>query len=107
MKVGALIVAAGRGERAGGDIPKQYRLLAGAPVLTWSMRALLQAGIRDIVVAIDPVHEDLCRAAIADAARIVQGGSTRTIIFSARSVSSYAACTTSRMLPSIPRAFKF
>ena len=27
----ALIVAAGRGERAGGGVPKQFRLLAGKP----------------------------------------------------------------------------
>ena len=31
--VAAVIVAAGRGTRAGGDLPKQYRTLAGEPVL--------------------------------------------------------------------------
>ena len=35
----ALIVAAGRGERAGGGIPKQYRSLAGKPVLRWAIEA--------------------------------------------------------------------
>jgi 2-C-methyl-D-erythritol 4-phosphate cytidylyltransferase/2-C-methyl-D-erythritol 2,4-cyclodiphosphate synthase len=35
----ALIVAAGRGERAGGGVPKQYRLLAGKPVLRWAIEA--------------------------------------------------------------------
>ena len=29
----ALIVAAGSGARAGGGVPKQYRLVAGKPVL--------------------------------------------------------------------------
>ena len=33
-KVAAVIVAAGRGYRAGGDMPKQYRELAGEPVVT-------------------------------------------------------------------------
>lgn len=33
MTVAALIVAAGRGIRAGGPVPKQYQLLAGRPVL--------------------------------------------------------------------------
>src|SRR5215469_2341968 len=33
----ALIVAAGRGSRAGGGVPKQYRDLAGAPVLRYSV----------------------------------------------------------------------
>ena len=32
-----LIVAAGRGERAGGGIPKQFRVLAGKPVLRWAV----------------------------------------------------------------------
>ena len=33
----ALIVAAGRGSRVGGDVPKQYRDLSGAPVLRHSL----------------------------------------------------------------------
>jgi 2-C-methyl-D-erythritol 4-phosphate cytidylyltransferase/2-C-methyl-D-erythritol 2,4-cyclodiphosphate synthase len=32
----ALIVAAGRGERAGGEMPKQYRAVGGRPLLSWS-----------------------------------------------------------------------
>lgn len=35
----ALIVAAGRGERAGGGVPKQYRSLAGKPALRWAIEA--------------------------------------------------------------------
>lgn len=34
-----VIVAAGRGERAGGDGPKQYRLLAGIPVIARTLKA--------------------------------------------------------------------
>lgn len=34
-----LIVAAGRGSRFGGEIPKQYRLLGGLPVLTRTLAA--------------------------------------------------------------------
>ena len=37
----ALIVAAGRGERAGGEIPKQFHILAGKPVLRWTLEAFL------------------------------------------------------------------
>ena len=40
--IAALIVAAGRGQRMGSSGgPKQYRLLAGKPVLTYSLRAFL------------------------------------------------------------------
>ena len=32
-KVAAVVVAAGRGQRVGGDVPKQYRSIAGEPVI--------------------------------------------------------------------------
>ncbi len=38
-KVAALIVAAGKGERAGAGVPKQYRPLAGVPMLRRSIAA--------------------------------------------------------------------
>ena len=41
MKIAVLIVAAGRGIRAGGEIPKQYRPLAGKPVLQHTIEAML------------------------------------------------------------------
>jgi 2-C-methyl-D-erythritol 4-phosphate cytidylyltransferase/2-C-methyl-D-erythritol 2,4-cyclodiphosphate synthase len=80
MSVAALIVAAGRGERAGSGIPKQYMNLLGRPVLRWSIDALSRAGVDEIVVAIAPEHADLCRSAIEGTplVRIVHGGATRT-----------------------------
>lgn len=80
MKFAAVIVAGGRGERAGGEIPKQYRLLAGKPVLTWSIDALLSAGATEIIVVCANEHAELCRDATAGAGtlRIVVGGETRT-----------------------------
>jgi 2-C-methyl-D-erythritol 4-phosphate cytidylyltransferase/2-C-methyl-D-erythritol 2,4-cyclodiphosphate synthase len=38
----ALIVAAGNGARAGGGVPKQYRLLGGKPVLRWAAESLIR-----------------------------------------------------------------
>lgn len=80
MKVAALIVAAGRGERLGGDIPKQYRQLAGKNVLAWSVEALAKAGVDQIVIAIAPEHAELAQAATASRStvRIVHGGASRT-----------------------------
>jgi 2-C-methyl-D-erythritol 4-phosphate cytidylyltransferase/2-C-methyl-D-erythritol 2,4-cyclodiphosphate synthase len=46
MTVSALIVAAGKGERLGGDVPKQYRPIGGKPVLRWAVEAM--AGHRSI-----------------------------------------------------------
>lgn len=37
--VAALIVAAGRGNRAGGDIPKQWQVVAGKRVIDWTLAA--------------------------------------------------------------------
>jgi 2-C-methyl-D-erythritol 4-phosphate cytidylyltransferase len=49
----AVVAAAGRGERCGGRLPKQYARLAGRPVLSWSLRALLaERSIEGVVVAL-------------------------------------------------------
>ena len=37
----AVVPAAGRGTRVGGDIPKQYRDVAGVPLIAYTLRALL------------------------------------------------------------------
>lgn len=41
-RIAALIVAAGRGQRVGGERPKQYQSLAGRAVLAWSLEAFLR-----------------------------------------------------------------
>jgi 2-C-methyl-D-erythritol 4-phosphate cytidylyltransferase len=54
MKAAALVVAAGSGERLGADRPKAFVVLAGRPMLEWSLDALQAAGIADVVVAAPP-----------------------------------------------------
>ncbi|ANP44504.1 bifunctional 2-C-methyl-D-erythritol 4-phosphate cytidylyltransferase/2-C-methyl-D-erythritol 2,4-cyclodiphosphate synthase [Candidatus Viadribacter manganicus] len=80
MKLAAVIVAGGRGARAGGEIPKQYLGLRGKPVLAWSALAFAEAGVGEIVIACAPEHAELCRTATAGVpgVRLVDGGSTRT-----------------------------
>ena len=64
MKTIALIVAAGRGTRAGGDVPKQYRALGGVTVLRRTIDSLLSHPEVDAVqVVIHP--DDAGRYAIA------------------------------------------
>jgi len=41
MKIGVVIVAAGRGERAGGSLPKQYQAVGGRPILARTLDAFL------------------------------------------------------------------
>lgn len=75
MTTAAIIVAAGRGTRMGGDLPKQWRLLAGQTVLQATVDALLPH-VHHVVVAIHP--EDRDRALAMDRpVALVEGGSTR------------------------------
>ncbi|MEM6914607.1 MAG: 2-C-methyl-D-erythritol 4-phosphate cytidylyltransferase, partial [Pseudomonadota bacterium] len=56
MSHAALIVAAGKGARAGGSVPKQYQLLGGEPVLRRTLRAFDQHPLIDriqVVIADD------------------------------------------------------
>jgi len=78
--VAAVVVAAGRGLRAGGDAPKQYRALLGEPLIRPSLAAFSQHGE---ISAVQPVvHPDdlaLFRSA-SDGLRLlppVNGGATR------------------------------
>jgi 2-C-methyl-D-erythritol 4-phosphate cytidylyltransferase len=49
----ALVVAAGRGERLGQPVPKAFAILAGRPMVEWSLAALRQvAAVTEIVVAL-------------------------------------------------------
>ena len=61
----AVIVAAGRGTRAGGgEIPKQYRPVGGVPMLARSIAAFIDhPGIKLVQVVIDPVDKALYKAA--------------------------------------------
>ena len=76
----ALVVAAGRGRRFGGEVPKQYRMLAGWPVMR---HALVGLATHPEVDAVRPVyHPDdasLFAAAAAglDVMEPVAGGVTR------------------------------
>jgi 2-C-methyl-D-erythritol 4-phosphate cytidylyltransferase len=82
----ALLVAAGSGERLGAGRPKAFVVLAGRPMLEWSLDALRAAGIEDVVVAAPPeaVGADGTLVAGGDVValdervRVVPGGVTRS-----------------------------
>ena len=75
MTTAAVIVAAGRGSRAGGDIPKQWQLLAGRPVLAHTLAAF-RGTVDRLVVVIHPDDRAQAMALAADAL-LVEGGATR------------------------------
>jgi 2-C-methyl-D-erythritol 4-phosphate cytidylyltransferase / 2-C-methyl-D-erythritol 2,4-cyclodiphosphate synthase len=74
-KTAVILVAAGRGARMGGELPKQWRPLASRPVLAHALAAVRAAGLHRVLAAIRP--ED---APLAEALGLpwVAGGETRT-----------------------------
>ena len=55
MKVGAILVAGGRGERLGSGTPKAIVPLAGRPLFTWSLEALQRTPVIGGIVVVGPV----------------------------------------------------
>jgi len=84
-RVAVVVVAAGSGSRAAreGEVPKQYRALAGRTVLARTLDVFLaHAAVARVMVAINPAHRDLFDAATAgiDDSRLaapVAGGASR------------------------------
>lgn len=80
-KIAALICAAGVGRRMGGDRPKQYMMLAGAPMLVQTARALARVSrIDEIFVVVspdDPYIDQASRAFPANTTVLRAGGAER------------------------------
>ena len=80
MTLTALIVAAGRGERLGGGVPKQFRPLAGKAVLRWAVEPFLKhSAVRDVRVVVGPGQEQIAAEVLkgADVGPFVTGGPER------------------------------
>lgn len=75
MTVAVIIVAAGRGTRAGAGLPKQWRDLAGQPVLAHTVEAL--AGFGRVIVVLHP--DDMARglALFGGTVTLIAGGDSR------------------------------
>jgi 2-C-methyl-D-erythritol 4-phosphate cytidylyltransferase/2-C-methyl-D-erythritol 2,4-cyclodiphosphate synthase len=80
VTVTALIVAAGKGERLGGGLPKQYRPIGGKPVLRWAVEALARhPAVRHTRVVIAPGQRPLAAEALAglEVGDFIEGGAER------------------------------
>ena len=80
----AILVAAGRGERLGGEVPKQFRQFAGRPLFVHSLAVLAASPeITSTVVVVPPGWVQEARGAIAAAGvadrvtAVVHGGTRR------------------------------
>lgn len=83
MRKNAIIVAGGTGSRMGGNLPKQFMLLKGKPVLYYTLKTFLEAYDDLQIILVLPVeHTDLGQEIIdawfdKDRIRITAGGDTR------------------------------
>ena len=75
----AVVVAAGKGLRAGQPLPKQFAMWRGKPVLRHSVEALLASGADPLIVAIPENGEAAASKALEGLAgyQLVTGGATR------------------------------
>lgn len=76
----AIVAAGGRGERAAGDAPgpKQFREVAGRPLVVWSIEALTAAGCSPIVVVVPEDHLSEAESLLGSLEVVIApGGATR------------------------------
>jgi 2-C-methyl-D-erythritol 4-phosphate cytidylyltransferase/2-C-methyl-D-erythritol 2,4-cyclodiphosphate synthase len=80
MTITALIVAAGSGSRMGGDLPKQFRPIAGKAVLAHAIDALAShPAVGAVRVVIGQSQEEMAREALGDrdVGELIVGGTER------------------------------
>jgi 2-C-methyl-D-erythritol 4-phosphate cytidylyltransferase len=75
MSTVAIIVAAGKGNRAGGKVPKQWRTLAGKLVVDWSIDAFKNHDLVDNVIVVLPPNKTLHRNDVITCS----GGNSRSL----------------------------
>ncbi|MEQ6332413.1 bifunctional 2-C-methyl-D-erythritol 4-phosphate cytidylyltransferase/2-C-methyl-D-erythritol 2,4-cyclodiphosphate synthase [Sphingobium sp. MK2] len=78
-KTVALLVAAGQGNRAGGAMPKQFRLVAGKAILVHAYDALAAHGAIDAIhIVLGADQEDTARKLLGDrVASFIEGADSR------------------------------
>ena len=75
MTTVAIIVAAGKGNRAGGKVPKQWRKIAGKLVVDWSIDAFKNHSLVDFVIVVLPPNQNLHRSDVMTCV----GGKSRSL----------------------------
>ena len=79
----AVVLAGGKGSRMGSDIPKQYMMLAGFPVIYYSLKIFEDSFVDEVILVCGNGDEDYCKQEIVrkygftKVSRIVAGGSQR------------------------------
>ena len=93
----ALVVAAGRGERLGKPVPKAFAILAGRPMVEWSVATLQRvAAVTEIVVALPPGIGGAGRAPSACPGASERSHSVRAALAAASATTTWSSSTTPR-----------
>lgn len=84
MKTVALIVAGGKSERFGGDVPKQFRNIHNKPLLTWTIESFEKAiSVNQIIIVVPEEYMIYASEKVIDpyhfqkVDKIVAGGKSR------------------------------
>ena len=77
MRVAAIILAAGKGERAGAAQPKQFIDLGGGRTMLEMSVAAFLPQVQEVVVAVAAEHRDRVAAGHGPGVRVVEGGARR------------------------------
>ena len=77
LDVAIIVPAAGRGERMGADVPKQYLQLQGRPLLAHVLERLLALRPRELILVVAAGDKAYTRVAGHEQCRIVAGGQSR------------------------------
>ncbi len=83
VKVAVILAAAGRGERVGTEIPKQFLEILGTPVFVYALSVFeAHPKVSEIVIAVPPGWEEEVafatkRRRFRKVAKVVSGGATR------------------------------
>ncbi len=79
----AIVLAAGAGRRMEQNIPKQYLLLKGKPLVYYALKAFTDSSVDEIILVVAPGEIDYCAREIVEkyhikkVSHIVEGGSER------------------------------
>lgn len=65
-KFAAIVLSAGRGKRMQADVPKQYLLLAGKPVLYYALNAFEKSRAEEIILVSGKEEIDYCQREIVE-----------------------------------------
>lgn len=82
-KTAAIVLAAGRGKRMMSDVPKQYMLLNGRPLICYALKVFQDSFIDEIVLVTEAGEEARCRREIVETfgfskvTAVTAGGSER------------------------------